>query len=106
MGNRFKLNWILELDTKEVKNWWKLLSYVPIYQLSHRSDNNNINILIDEAYIMEDKGSTDSEDEIYTKVPLLGKEHNDLSYLQSELGYDSKITYPEPEPTYFSILNE
>uniref|UniRef100_A0AB38ZKA8 RNA-directed RNA polymerase L n=3 Tax=unclassified Henipavirus TaxID=665602 RepID=A0AB38ZKA8_9MONO len=29
--NSFKQNWILELETKEIKMWWKLISYVPIY---------------------------------------------------------------------------
>ncbi|UQM99520.1 RNA polymerase [melian virus] len=29
--NSFKQNWLIELETKEIKMWWKLISYVPIY---------------------------------------------------------------------------
>ncbi|UBB42274.1 RNA polymerase [Wenzhou Apodemus agrarius henipavirus 1] len=29
---KFKQNWMVELQTKEIKLWWKLISYVPIYK--------------------------------------------------------------------------
>ncbi|UQM99529.1 RNA polymerase [denwin virus] len=29
--NSFKQNWLIELETKEIKMWWKLISYVPVY---------------------------------------------------------------------------
>uniref|UniRef100_A0AAU0QK81 RNA-directed RNA polymerase L n=1 Tax=Lechcodon virus TaxID=3095318 RepID=A0AAU0QK81_9MONO len=30
--NKFKQNWIIDLKTKEIKLWWKLISYVPVFK--------------------------------------------------------------------------